>query len=91
MGRPAALPAPPTDDYQDAMALIDLANPTSFLSLDRRACCRGLSGATAIAVRGRPLSASALAPDDYQQGADRRRSCSSTCRTPWLGDVRLGA
>ena len=55
-------------DYQDAMTLIDLANPTRFLAL---------TGARAAVARGRDrdrCSRSAsisprCAPDDYQQGA----------------------
>src|SRR5712671_4107838 len=49
------------------MTLIDLANPTKFLSLTARAL-PWLAGATAILlVIG--LSQAAMAPDDYQQGA----------------------
>ena len=49
------------------MTLLDLANPTKFLSLTARVL-PWLAGATAILlVIG--LYQSAMAPDDYQQGA----------------------
>jgi heme exporter protein C len=54
-------------DYQDAMSLIDLANPTRFLSLTERVL-PWLMAATAILLAA-GLYLSALAPDDYQQGA----------------------
>ena len=49
------------------MSLIDLANPTRFLALTTRAL-PWLAGATAI-LMAIGLYLSALAPDDYQQGA----------------------
>src|ERR1700720_2228591 len=49
------------------MTLIDLANPTKFLSLTAR-ILPWLAGATAILVLIR-LYQSAMAPHDYQQGA----------------------
>src|SRR5882672_3566241 len=49
------------------MTLIDLANPTRFLSLTARAL-PWLAGATAILL-AIGLYQSAMAPDDYQQGA----------------------
>ena len=49
------------------MTLIDLANPTRFLSLTAR-ILPWLSAATAILLAA-GLYLSALAPDDYQQGA----------------------
>ena len=57
------------DDYQDAhdATLIDLANPTRFLSLTAR-LLPWLAGATAILL-AIGLYRSAMAPDDYQQGA----------------------
>src|SRR5437763_1002353 len=54
-------------DYQDAMTLIDLANPSKFLSLTARVL-PWLAAATAI-VLAIGLYQSATAPDDYQQGA----------------------
>ena len=55
------------DDYQDAMTLIDLANPTRFLTLTARVL-PWLAAATAILL-AIGLYQSAMAPDDYQQGA----------------------
>src|ERR1700757_1609222 len=49
------------------MTLIDLANPPRFLSLATRAL-PWLAGATAILL-AIGLCQSAIAPDDYQQGA----------------------
>ena len=49
------------------MTLIDLANPTRFLSIANRAL-PWLAGATAILL-AIGLYQSASAPDDYQQGA----------------------
>ena len=49
------------------MTLIDLANPTRFLSLTGRAL-PWLAGATAILL-AIGLYQAAMAPDDYQQGA----------------------
>ena len=49
------------------MTLVDLANPTRFLSLTAR-LLPWLAGATAILL-AIGLYQSALAPDDYQQGA----------------------
>src|SRR5438270_10661545 len=49
------------------MTLIDLANPTKFLSLTARAL-PWLAGATAILL-AIGLYQSVMAPDDYQQGA----------------------
>ena len=43
------------DDYQDAMTLIDLANPTRFLSLTAR-LLPWLAAATAVLLVDRPLS-----------------------------------
>src|SRR4029078_2899065 len=60
-------PSPAADDYQDAMTLIDLANPTKFLSLTAR-LLPPLTGATAVLLLI-GLTQSAMAPDDYQQGA----------------------
>jgi heme exporter protein C len=50
-----------------AMTLIDLANPTRFLSLAGR-LLPWLAGATAVLL-AIGLYQSAMAPDDYQQGA----------------------
>jgi heme exporter protein C len=55
------------DDYQDAMTLIDLANPSKFLALTAR-LLPWLAGATAILLLA-GLYQAAMAPDDYQQGA----------------------
>ena len=49
------------------MTLIDLANPTKFLSLTARVL-PWLAGATAVLL-AIGLYQSAMAPDDYQQGA----------------------
>ncbi|WP_365885061.1 cytochrome c biogenesis protein CcsA, partial [Bradyrhizobium sp.] len=49
------------------MTLIDLANPTRFLTLTARVL-PWLAGATAILLLI-GLYQSAMAPDDYQQGA----------------------
>src|ERR1043166_7382571 len=57
--------APPA--YQEAMSLIDLANPTRFLALTARVL-PWLVGAAAILL-AIGLYQSAMAPDDYQQGA----------------------
>jgi heme exporter protein C len=55
------------DCYRNAMTLVDLANPTRFLSLTVR-LLPSLATATAVLLLfGLYLSASA--PDDYQQGA----------------------
>src|SRR3954454_19331057 len=51
----------------DAMTLIDLANPTKFLSLTARSL-PWLAALTAILL-SIGLYQSATAPDDYQQGA----------------------
>src|ERR1700753_3017465 len=50
-----------------AMTLIDLANPTRFLSLSAR-LLPWLAGLTAVLL-AIGLYQSAMAPDDYQQGA----------------------
>src|SRR5438105_2330276 len=55
------------DDYQGAMTLTDLANPTKFLALTAR-ILPWLAGATAVLL-AIGLYQSAMAPDDYQQGA----------------------
>lgn len=55
------------NQLQDAMTLIDLANPTKFLALNAR-LLPWLARATAIAL-AIGLYLSAFAPDDYQQGA----------------------
>ena len=49
------------------MTLIDLASPTRFLSLTRRALPYLVAGTVVLLLIG--LSLSAAAPDDYQQGA----------------------
>jgi heme exporter protein C len=53
--------------YQSAMTLTELANPTRFLALTAR-LLPWLAGLTAL-VLAIGLAQSALAPDDYQQGA----------------------
>ena len=53
--------------YQGAMALIDLANPTRFLSLTARLLPYLAAGTAVLLLIG--LYLSATAPDDYQQGA----------------------
>ena len=50
------------------MALIDLANPTRFLTLVQR-CLPWLAGATAVVLGIGLYLAWFVAPDDYQQGA----------------------
>src|SRR3954463_10368214 len=55
------------DDYHDDMTPMDLANPTRFLSLTGR-LLPWLAGLTAILLLI-GLYQSAMAPDDYQQGA----------------------
>jgi heme exporter protein C len=57
----------PSHDYQDAMTLIDLANPSKFLSLTARVL-PWFAGLTAILLLV-GLYQSVMAPDDYQQGA----------------------
>ena len=64
---PSRIACDAAGDYQDAMTLIDLANPTKFLSLTARVL-PWLAGATAILLLI-GLYQSAMAPDDYQQGA----------------------
>ena len=61
------LPATATVNIRNAMTLIDLANPTRFLSLTAR-LLPWLAAATAILL-AIGLYQSAMAPDDYQQGA----------------------
>src|SRR3954464_3723847 len=68
--RLAALPAAASTIIRDAMTLIDLANPTKFLSLTAR-ILPWLVAATAILLLI-GLYQSATAPDDYQQGATVR-------------------
>jgi heme exporter protein C len=63
----AALPAPPLTTIRMLMTLIDLANPTKFLSLTARVL-PWLAGATALLLLVGFYQA-ATAPDDYQQGA----------------------
>jgi len=75
--KPSRIACPAADDYQDAMTLLDLANPTKFLSLTAR-ILPWLAGATAILLLI-GLYQSAMAPDDYQQGATVK-IMSSTCR-----------
>jgi len=55
------------DRYPRAMALIDLANPTRFLSLTARLLPYLVAGTSIVLTVG--LYLSATAPDDYQQGA----------------------
>jgi heme exporter protein C len=55
------------DCYPRAMTLIDLANPTRFLSLTARLLPYLVAGTTIVLTVG--LYLSATAPDDYQQGA----------------------
>src|SRR6266446_4276640 len=55
------------DCYPRAMTLIDLANPTRFLSLTARLLPYLVAGTTIVLKVG--LYLSATAPDDYQQGA----------------------
>jgi heme exporter protein C len=57
----------PRHDYQVTMTLIDLANPSRFLALTARVL-PWLAGATVVLL-AIGLYQSALAPDDYQQGA----------------------
>src|SRR6266481_4030642 len=64
---PERLLARPVTTIRDAMTLIDLANPTKFLSLTTRVL-PWLVAATAILL-AIGLYQSAAAPDDYQQGA----------------------
>src|SRR5271155_788659 len=61
------LPVTPATTIRMPMTLIDLANPTRFLSLTARVL-PWLAGATAILL-AIGLYQSAMAPDDYQQGA----------------------
>lgn len=56
-----------SDDYQEPMSLIDLANPTRFLSLTAK-ILPWLAAATAILLAV-GMYQSAMAPDDYQQGS----------------------
>src|ERR1700676_5548626 len=63
----ATLPAAPAAIIRDAMTLIDLANPTRFLTLTAR-ILPWLAALTAILLLI-GLYQSAMAPDDYQQGA----------------------
>src|SRR5258708_23692981 len=63
----ATLPTAPAAIIRDAMTLIDFANPTRFLTLTAR-ILPWLAAATAfLLLIG--LYQSAVAPDDYQQGA----------------------
>ena len=55
------------DCYPRAMTLIDLANPTRFLSLTARLLPYLVAGTTIVLTVA--LYLSATAPDDYQQGA----------------------
>ena len=55
------------DRYWNAMMLIDLANPTRFLSLTARLLPFLAAATTILLLVG--LYLSAAAPDDYQQGA----------------------
>ncbi|MEH2545692.1 heme exporter protein C [Bradyrhizobium sp. AZCC 2262] len=55
------------DGYRKAMTLIDLANPTRFLSLTARLLPFLAAATTILLLVG--LYLSAAAPDDYQQGA----------------------
>src|SRR5258707_7464766 len=55
------------DCYPRAMTLIDLANPTRFLSLTARLLPYLVAGTAIVLAVG--LYLSATAPDDYQQGA----------------------
>jgi heme exporter protein C len=55
------------DCYPRAMTLIDLANPTRFLSLTPRLFPYLVAGTAIVLAVG--LYLSATAPDDYQQGA----------------------
>ena len=61
------MPAAAAATIRDAMTLIDLANPTRFLTLTTR-LLPWLAAATAILLTI-GLYQSAMAPDDYQQGA----------------------
>src|SRR5260370_37026258 len=63
----ATLPAAPAAIIRDAMTLIDLANPTRFLTLTAR-ILPWLAAATAFPLLI-GLYQSAAAPDDDQQGA----------------------
>src|SRR5712675_3210428 len=63
----ATLPAATAAIITDAMTLIDLANPSRFLTLTAR-LLPWLAGLTAILLLI-GLYQSAVAPDDYQQGA----------------------
>src|SRR5258708_14115391 len=63
----AALPATAPTTIRNAMTLINLANPTRFLSLTAR-ILPWLAAATAILLTV-GLTQSVLAPDDYHQGA----------------------
>ena len=65
--RQATLPAATAATITDAMTLIDLANPTRFLTLTAR-LLPWLSALTAVLLLI-GLYQSAVAPDDYQQGA----------------------
>ena len=69
------------------MTLIDLANPTKFLSLTARVL-PWLAGATAILLLIGFYQA-AMAPDDYQQGATVKIMFVHVPNA-WLCDVRLG-
>ena len=71
------------------MALIDLANPTRFLTL-RRARAALARGGDRARLRVRARSASIDAPDDYQQGATVKIMFIHV-PSAWLAHVRLGA
>src|SRR5258708_32651213 len=68
--------------YQGAMTLTDLANPAKFLSLTARVL-PWLAGATALLL-AIGLYQSAMAPDDYQQGATVKIMFIHV-PTAWLG------
>ena len=65
--RQVTLPAAAAATIRDAMTLIDLANPTRFLTLTTR-LLPWLAATTAVLLLI-GLYQSAMAPDDYQQGA----------------------
>jgi ABC-type transport system involved in cytochrome c biogenesis permease subunit len=65
--RQVTLPAAAAATIRDVMTLIDLANPTRFLTLTTR-LLPWLAATTAVLLLI-GLYQSAMAPDDYQQGA----------------------
>ena len=87
--RPVALPiATPDPRTSKPMALIDLANPTRFLSFSARAL-PWLGGATAILLAAGLYLAFFVAPPDYQQG-DSVRIMFIHVPSAWLSMAGYG-